>query len=182
MRSEDGFSVSERRDRRSRLEETEKPSELSKRCEKHILIQADDLRGLRDLRGSAAERQNTFFLSVRARTENTSVKNDSLSAVSLPPQERRWGVRKWLKSIGFLGPPVISHKMSACMRMLNLDHPGGIDLLISLISPPNGQDSAFPPKWSRFRFLMVLIWIPFLISPQMVKIRLKFAQIASFNI
>ena len=49
-RSEDGFSVSERRDRRSRLEETEKPSELSKRCEKHILIQADDLRGLRDLR------------------------------------------------------------------------------------------------------------------------------------
>ena len=23
----------------------------------------------------------------------------------------------------------------------------------------------FPPGWSRFRFLMVLIWIPFLISP-----------------
>ena len=27
--------------------------------------------------------------------------------------------------------------------MLNLDHLGGIDLLIS---PPNGQDSAFPPQ------------------------------------
>ena len=65
------------RETRPQAEETEKPSELSKRCEKHILIQADDLRGLRDLRG-ARQRQNTFFLSVRARTENTSVKNDSV--------------------------------------------------------------------------------------------------------
>ena len=30
--------------------------------------------------------------------------------------------------------------------MLNLDHPGGIDLLISLISPPDGQDLAFSPQ------------------------------------
>ena len=30
-------------------------------------------------------------------------------------------------------------------EMLNLDHPGGIDFLISLISPPNGLDSGFPP-------------------------------------
>ena len=49
--------------------------------------------------------------------------------------------------------------------MPNLDHPEGIDLLISLNSPPDGQDFAFPPGWSRFRLLMVLIWIPFLISP-----------------
>ena len=49
--------------------------------------------------------------------------------------------------------------------MLNLDHPGGIHFLISLISPPDGLDSAFPPGWSRFRFLMVFILDPFLISP-----------------
>ena len=39
------------------------------------------------------------------------------------------------------------------IRNLNLDHPGGIDLLISLISPPDGQDSAFPPR-------MVKIQVP----------------------
>ena len=37
--------------------------------------------------------------------------------------------------------------------MLNLDHPGGIYFLISLISPPDGQDSAFPPQ-------MVKIQVP----------------------
>ena len=31
-------------------------------------------------------------------------------------------------------------------EMPNLDHPGGIDFLISLISPPDGQDLAFPPR------------------------------------
>ena len=49
--------------------------------------------------------------------------------------------------------------------MPNLDHLGGINLLISLISPRMVKIQHFPPKWSRFRFLMVLIWIPFLISP-----------------
>ena len=40
LRSEDGFSVSERRGRRPRLEETEKPFEMRKRCANYILIQA----------------------------------------------------------------------------------------------------------------------------------------------
>ena len=31
-------------------------------------------------------------------------------------------------------------------EMLNLDHPGGSYFLISLISPPDGLDSAFPPQ------------------------------------
>ena len=31
-------------------------------------------------------------------------------------------------------------------EMLNLDHPGGINSLISLISPPDGLDSGFPPR------------------------------------
>ena len=37
--------------------------------------------------------------------------------------------------------------------MPNLDHPGGIGLLISLNSPPDGQDFAFPPQ-------MVKIQVP----------------------
>ena len=49
-------------------------------------------------------------------------------------------------------------------EMLNLDHMGGIHFPISLNSPPDGLDSAFPPGWSRFRFLMVLILMIFLIS------------------
>ena len=46
---------------RPQAEETEKPSELSKRCEKHILIQADDREAA--ARPPRPPRQNTFFLS-----------------------------------------------------------------------------------------------------------------------
>ena len=95
---------------------------------------------------AARRRQNTFFLSVRARTENTSVKNDSLSAASLSPQERRWGVRKWLKSIGFLWPPVISHKMSACMRM-------AVSLTLTPSAPTARPQLPFPLQQMRTSYV-----------------------------
>ena len=39
-----------------------------------------------------------------------------------PRPPRGWGVRKWSKSIAFLFPPLISHKMAAWMRMHILQH------------------------------------------------------------
>ena len=58
------------------------------------------------------------------------------------------------------------------IRNLNLDHPGGKCRILTIrggnegVNPPRMVKIwHFPPGWSRFRFLMVLIWIPFLISP-----------------
>ena len=61
------------------------------------------------------------------------------------------------------------------IRNLNLDHPGGKCQILTIrgglassfpsIPPRMVKIWHFPPGWSRFRFLMVLIWIPFLISP-----------------
>ena len=61
------------------------------------------------------------------------------------------------------------------IRNLNLDHPGGKCQILTIRGGIEGNEEVnpprmvkiqhFPPKWSRFRFLMVLIWIPFLISP-----------------
>ena len=58
------------------------------------------------------------------------------------------------------------------IRNLNLDHPGGKCRILTIrggltpsFPPRMVKIWHFPPGWSRFRFLMVLIWIPFLISP-----------------
>ena len=61
------------------------------------------------------------------------------------------------------------------IRNLNLDHPGGKCQILTIRGGIEGNEEVnpprmvkiqhFPPGWSRFRFLMVLIWIPFLISP-----------------
>ena len=79
FRSENSFSVSVRRGRRPRFEETEKPFELRKRCMNYILIcfSSSKERGGRD---GGRERERIRILCPPRGGERMSPKNHSVSA------------------------------------------------------------------------------------------------------
>ena len=62
-------------------------------------------------RGGGAAREKTYSTSAGGQRKRF------LPPPRPPRPPCSFALRKWFKSIGFLYPPVISHKMSAWMRM-----------------------------------------------------------------